>query len=142
MQTFLDLVRAEPNRWIRHREMVSLRVICRRPAGVQAATIGRASRSYRQAPQAACGDESRHGVIQTIARRAVDLARAQLLDAIDAALAAVVAGVEAEADDDGFTPLERMRGQLAFVILFTRHDELRQLTQVQWRWLSDAGVLT
>ncbi|KVL70325.1 hypothetical protein WJ50_12820 [Burkholderia ubonensis] len=66
----------------------------------------------------------------------------QLLDAIDAALAAAVAGVEAEADEDGFTPLERMRGQLACVILFTRHDELRQLTQTQWRWLTDAGVLT
>ncbi|RQY09693.1 hypothetical protein DF117_35115 [Burkholderia stagnalis] len=67
---------------------------------------------------------------------------AQLLDAIDAALAAVVAGVEAAPDDDGFTPLERMRSQLAFVILFARHNELRQLIQAEWRWLTDAGVLT
>ncbi|WP_155632911.1 hypothetical protein [Burkholderia stagnalis] len=67
---------------------------------------------------------------------------AQLLDAIDAALTAAVAGVEAQADDDGFTPLERMRGQLAFVILVTRHDELRHLMQAQWRRLTDAGVLT
>ncbi|KVD16110.1 hypothetical protein WI80_00460 [Burkholderia ubonensis] len=73
-------------------------------------------------------DQMRYAVRERVVawRRPTDLevcaedVIAQLLDAIDAALAAVVAGVAAEADNDGFAPLERMLGQLAFVILVTR----------------------